>query len=364
MIAPIVLSVIFFYWLAAASAQPVEILPPNFGRASQPQLTTDHQNRFLMAFGTEGKIHFTSSTDASTSWTQPVVIAQLKNLPLGMRRGPRIAQSGKTTVVTAGHAKDLWSWMSDDEGATWKSPVKINDALESAKEALQNIAGGPNGSYFAVWLDDRVAGSMRIYGARSKDGGASWKENVKIYQSPDRHVCECCHPSVVYGKDGKIVVMWRNWLGGARDMYIATSVDGGKTFTPATKLGGGTWPLNACPMDGGGVALSEDGNHQTVWQRKGEVFFSGVDGAEKLLGSGRQPVIAEYDSTTLVAWQNDGILVAESSSKTAPQKVSDKGGFPTIAALPNGDALVAWEEAGNDGTTITGYSFGAKRGKR
>ncbi|KAJ3054740.1 hypothetical protein HK102_011471, partial [Quaeritorhiza haematococci] len=53
--------------------------------------------------------------------------------------------------------------------------------------------------------------------------------------------------------------MWRNSLKGARDLFLADSSDGGRTFSPAEKLGRGTWPLNACPMDGGAVAVGPAG---------------------------------------------------------------------------------------------------------
>ena len=54
---------------------------------------------------------------------------------------------------------------------------------------------------------------------------------------------------------GRVAVMWRNWLNGSRDMFAALSSDGGKTFATAQKLGSGTWKLNGCPMDGGSIAV-------------------------------------------------------------------------------------------------------------
>ncbi|HEV7302416.1 MAG TPA: hypothetical protein VGN72_23960 [Tepidisphaeraceae bacterium] len=39
-------------------------------------------------------------------------------------------------------------------------------------------------------------------------------------------------------------------------MFTVTSADGGQTFSEATKLGEGTWKINACPMDGGDVTFS------------------------------------------------------------------------------------------------------------
>ena len=49
---------------------------------------------------------------------------------------------------------------------------------------------------FATWLDDRGKGK-RLYGASSKDGGASWSRNVLIYESPSGTICQCCHPTAI-----------------------------------------------------------------------------------------------------------------------------------------------------------------------
>ena len=68
-------------------------------------------------------------------------------------------------------------------------------------------------------------------------------------------------PVLAIDATGQIVVMWRNWLGGSRDMYLARSRDG-VTFSKPEKLGTGTWQINACPMDGGGlVDFAEQRRH-------------------------------------------------------------------------------------------------------
>ena len=47
--------------------------------------------------------------------------------------------------------------------------------------------------------------------------------NQKIYESPDGHICECCHPTAYIGPQGELYAMWRNWVSGSRDMYYAVS---------------------------------------------------------------------------------------------------------------------------------------------
>jgi hypothetical protein len=46
------------------------------------------------------------------------------------------------------------------------------------------------------------------------------------------------------------------------------NLDVGKSFKEAIKLGNGSWKLNGCPMDGGGLVIDKNGNPQTVWRRE------------------------------------------------------------------------------------------------
>ena len=38
-------------------------------------------------------------------------------------------------------------------------------------------------------------------------------------ESPDGTICECCDPSLAAMGHGEFAVMWRNKLGGSRDLY-------------------------------------------------------------------------------------------------------------------------------------------------
>src|SRR5204862_7586913 len=100
------------------------------------------------------------------------------------------------------------------------------------------------------------------------------------------------HPSLAIGPKGEIAALWRNWLDGSRDMWLAVSRDEGKTFTDARKLGSGTWKLKGCPMDGGAVAFAGDGQPLAVWRREKTGFASAApDREDQLSDSGTQPVI-------------------------------------------------------------------------
>ena len=115
------------------------------------------------------------------------------------------------------------------------------------------------------------------------------QETAWLYRSPNGTVSECCHPSVAIDAQNNVYVMFRNVIAGSRDLYLARSTDGGQSFSPATKLGSGTWQLNACPMDGGGVAVGSDGTPVAIWRRGRDVFTASDDRSGESVGSGKDP---------------------------------------------------------------------------
>jgi len=198
---------------------------------------------------------------------------------------------------------------------------------------------------FAAWLDLREKGT-RLFGSVSRDGGASWSTNRLVYASPSGTVCQCCHPSVAVTASGAILVMFRNALDGSRDLYLTRSEDGGRTFTPARKLGRGTWTLDVCPMDGGAVAVGEGGGAATVWRREQTVFATEGDAPERAMGPGRNPTAVLATGGLYAAWTQGTAVVVSKPGRDSPEVVADAGAFPSLAPLADGSVLAAWESSG------------------
>jgi hypothetical protein len=320
--------------LAAAT-----LLPGPPGR--QPQLAAGYE-KVAMTFGSGSTIYFSLSTDQGRTFTPPVKVAEMAALALGRHRGPRIAILKDAIVISAvaGETKaqpgSLIAWRTTDDGKTWKRSATINDVPDAAREGLHAMIARPGGSLFAVWLDLRVKGT-RLVGSASTDGGVTWSKNTLVYASPGGTICQCCHPSLALDEKGALWVMWRNALDGSRDLYAASSSDG-IHFTPARKLGAGTWKLDACPMDGGGLTVS---NNQvtSAWRREGQIYLSRSETSEVLVGDGKDVAIAGG----YLAWTKDGGIQLLAPGKTAPVTVADEGGFPALLKLGGGTVLLAWE---------------------
>lgn len=307
-----------------------------------------------LAFGSGKSIYVAISNNDGKSFGTPVQLPNTLPLALGRHRGPRVAFAGRTIVVSAivgstgrGQDGDLVAWRSTDAGKSWSEPVRLNDVTASAREGLHSMAAHGN-RLFAAWLDLRSQGT-RIYGSWSEDNGATWSKNLLVYESPDGTVCQCCHPTVLMTSSRDVHVMFRNALGGSRDMYVARSRDGGKTFAAGSKLGSGTWKLNACPMDGGALAVQGD-RVVAAFRRDKEIVVAGDDKAETAVGAGRDPVIAIGKKGRYIAWASmDAVHVLE-PGQTQPRVLGPGGKYVHLVTTPSGGVVAAWEQ---DNTIVT-----------
>src|SRR5690242_21700655 len=87
-----------FIVLAAlfASIAPVQDAEPN----GQPALASN-DGLTVLAFGSGNSIWFSSSHSNGATFSKPLKVTDVAILPLGRHRGPRIAISGSTIIITA-----------------------------------------------------------------------------------------------------------------------------------------------------------------------------------------------------------------------------------------------------------------------
>lgn len=332
---------------------PVSTGVPN----RQPQLASGY-GLVGLTFAAGQSIYFAVSTDNGRVFSPPAKVAEVSVLAAGRHRGPRVTILKNAIVITAvagetsggAHAHglssdgDLVTWRSTDRGNTWTRTATVNDEPGAAREGLHAMAADSQGNLFAAWLDLRSKGT-KLYGARSTDGGITWSKNVLIYASPGGTICECCDPSLAFDDSGHISVMWRNALAGSRDLYVASSPDGAQ-FSSPQKVGKGTWKLNACPMDGGGLAF-DHGQLISAWRREGDVFLAPPGKPESKIGSGKDVAIAAGHKGVYVAWSEGTGLAILRPGAANPVPLTSDGSFMNLTALPDGAVLAAWEVKGS-----------------
>lgn len=332
----------------------------------QPQAAVADDGTVHLVYGVGDEVVHCQSTGSGESFTPPKAAFRTANMSLGMRRGPRLAIAGSNLVISAiggvqgkGRDGDVLVWRSVDNGTSWQGPVRVNDVPDSAREGLHAMTASSAGAVWCVWLDLRAKGTQ-LYAARSDDGGASWTKNILVYKSPGGSVCECCHPSIVAHGES-VHVLFRNSLQGDRDMYVVSSPDG-QQFGPAKRLGTEHWPLKACPMDGGMLAVESDGQVSTVWRRGGLVYATeGGSLEEILLGRGEQPWLTATRKGAVAVWiaKREGELFVTPLSKLQPRRIAMVARDPVIASSPSGDGqvFVCWESKRGDKYVIEGITI-------
>ncbi|MBK9386208.1 MAG: exo-alpha-sialidase [Planctomycetes bacterium] len=352
---------------APAQEAPTTPAPPTpqllfaeLGALAQPQLAVRADGALALAFvGPKSAIHVAVRSPGA-DWSAPRLLGEEPNLAAGMRRGPRIAWAGEALVVSYIASRfdrekrkvvgtgNLYARRSTDGGASWSSPVQVNGGAGSAAEGLHAMAAHGDGVVI-VWLDPRgEPQGMKLFAARSEDGGKSFAKDVPIYTSPSKSICECCHPSIALGADGTTRVLWRNQIDGHRDMFVGTLGPKENQLVAVEPCGTKRWKLPACPMDGGGLALGASELPISVWRRESLIYATHGATRELLLGEGKNAAVAARGSHALVVWENDGILAcasldSPSAERSIVLRALGAGAYASVAALPEDSFLVVAE---------------------
>ena len=106
----------------------------------------------------------------------------------------------------AGSAGQVVLQRSDDSGATWQAPVRMNAAVEPVAADGENrpkLAFGPTGEIYATWTSptsEKFTGDIRF--ARSLDGGKSWSTPVNVHH--DRQLITHRFESLLIDPKGRL----------------------------------------------------------------------------------------------------------------------------------------------------------------
>lgn len=101
------------------------------------------------------------------------------------------------------------------------------------------LAVGSEGKLFAAWHDARY-GDWDVFSRASKDSGRSWAPPVRVNDDASRNRRHQYFPALAIGQEGGINAIFydrREDPSNLRNhVYFASSADGGRTFSPNTKI--------------------------------------------------------------------------------------------------------------------------------
>jgi len=257
-------------------------------------------------------------------------------------------------VSESGHATDVDLSVSHDGGATFALPIKINDDVKPVDHGMHSLAVGPDGRVYLAWLDDRnvvaapakdmkmsgttsghhVESNRELFMASSVDGGRTFTVNQRVATE----VCPCCKTAMAVGSDGVLYLSWRQVLpGDLRHIAVASSADQAKTFSPPKIVSDDQWVLAGCPVSGPALSFASDGELCVAWYSAGKNGETGLYWAQ----SGDQG--KSFGPRTLIAagtTRGAPVLAGEGKSLAAVWE-SSKTNIPTImtAQLTNGNSV-------------------------
>ncbi|GAA4465187.1 hypothetical protein GCM10023189_45450 [Nibrella saemangeumensis] len=329
-----------YLWLTTQREEPSLTILSAKGR--HPVVSTNANGDVDVVYGLGNLIYYTQSHDNGQTYAPAEVVDTLPNLFLVAGRRPQVASNHRVALILAlNQAGNIFAYVKDKKSGQWTKRIRVSDQPDVAKEGFVSLAPGPGNLFYAVWNDLRGNAQNKVVGARSLDGGKTWSANQVLYESPDGSICPCCSPAIaIAGKH--VYITFRNALAGNRDIYLLTSSDGGQRFDQPQKLGLGSWKLDGCPMDGGGVSVAKPGHVVTAWRRENRIYKAEPGKPEQELAKGGKNItVASNTLGDYVIWQADGKIWGITPKQRMPVAIGT-GAFPRVAALPQG-AICVWE---------------------
>lgn len=272
---------------------------------------------------------------------------------------------------------------STDGGKSFSKPLRLNtnppEDLSAAvhgglsqAQAFGTLSVGPEGNVYAAWLDTRVmktqTAASATFMAVSRDDGKTWEAEREVSGAD---ACPCCQLTSTIGSSGELIVATRVvHEGNHREPMVSVSHDGAKTFSARVGVGGPAWVLDGCPLKPTALAASGKLLHTAVFngaaQPTGVLYTRSTDGGKTFeqpmmlhpeAAVSDAPAVAAQGKNTFIFWH---AKLAGGERRVYGRTSTDGGAhfgpvfavgaatgassLPTATMLPNGNALVAWQQ--------------------
>jgi hypothetical protein len=312
---------------------------------------------------------------------------------------PRVVLAGDRIVVVwesnrGGSSVRLAA--STDNGRTFAPATSVEPAGSSGARGWASLAVDAAGHAQVSWLDGRNAeprhhhdGAMSMampMSMRQDVFHAVWTgQTVEAEHSVAPTACFCCKTTTAIAPNGDVYIAWRNiYPVNLRDMAVARSVDGGRTFGAPTRVSEDHWQIDGCPEDGPSLAVTPDNVVHIVWptlvgeaSKDKAVFYSeSTDEGRTFVprvridngtGVAAHPQLAALGTRLAVTWDEStsaGTRVYVRSLTPSPAAgaapamgpVDELGEAPSAVypsiAVSGTDAVIAWTQRTATGAEI------------
>lgn len=265
-------------------------------------------------------------------------------------------------------SQDLRLSRSLDGGQTFEGHLRLNED-QPGSHSFEGITVGTAGQVVVGWIESRE-GSEQVLtrAAVLVDRGSRIEHLSRIGEG----VCVCCRVAAASGPGHTVALLWRHVdPGNLRDMVLAVSRDGGRSFSDPALVHPDRWRINACPHRGGVTGLDGRGRFYVAWYTEGQrdrpdlLFATSTDGRRfsrpvrlhasagtipdhlrmAVDRSGRAAVV--WEDRTAVRQRILARVTIDRGRTFGPARVLSqalKAFAPDVAQSPDGRVLVAWHE--------------------
>ncbi len=298
----------------------------------------------------------------------------------GTRHRGRLALQGRRGLARA--CGDLHGrWSSFSPAATVHA-----EGLPGAR-GWQSLSVDRDGARHVAWLDGRGARAEGpAPGAEGHAKHAAMRQDLfqAVWRADGTHdevavatdVCFCCKTAVANAPDGATYVAWRHiYPTNLRDIAVARSVDGGRTFAAPVRVSEDGWQIAGCPDDGPSAAVDAAGVLHIVWptliqgdapakaifysfSRDGGRTFAPRIRVDEARGGAAHPQIAVGGNRVAVVWEQGGTergvylreIGGDAAARSKPGLTAisllsaDRSAiYPAVAVTPR-SIVAAWTE--------------------
>jgi hypothetical protein len=126
------------------------------------------------------------------------------------------------------YGKDVYLRWSDDEGATWQPPIRVNEDVGYADQKRPSVAVAPNGDIVVAWQDNR-SGNFDIYvQVYSYDGVTLVPQGANLRVDTGAADQDQILPDISVDNDSNFYVVWQDRRNNNYDIFAVRSYyDGG-----------------------------------------------------------------------------------------------------------------------------------------